>query len=239
MGRLDPLSMTFGVDADNIAEALLPYDAQGENYFVNAARSLVSSVIMQIKKWWPQENLVTVYHTIAGPNLTAFAQDAMPGGSRYSSSPEHQFIVDRLSLVANAGQDDRHVHSVVSTANVGLQFIGNSCIADSLSGSTFEPQDMTREPIVCFLILPGEYLGGNVANWFRLTCGSFVDGVMRSSYRTVPVLGMLDEFKSAVGRLGVIETAMGLAAGYSLQLLPVFQNLSQLQELYPRGWRRF
>jgi len=81
---------------------------------------------------------------------------------------------------------------VVSTANVGLQAIGNSCIADSLSLSPFEPQDMTREPIVCFLILQSEYLGGNLANWFRLTCGIFVDGAMRSSYRVVPVLGMLD-----------------------------------------------
>jgi type IV secretion system protein VirD4 len=32
---------------------------------------------------------------------------------------------------------------------------------------------------------------------------------------------------------------MGLAAGYGLQLLPVLQNLSQLQELYPQGWETF
>ncbi len=69
--------------------------------------------------------------------------------------------------------------------------------------------------------------------------GCFVDAVMRSTRRTVPVLGLLDEFKSAVGRLGVIETAMGLASGYGLQLLPVFQNLSQLQELYPQGRETF
>ena len=240
MARLRADSMTFGADADNIAEALVPHDPQGESYFVNAARSLVSGVIMQLKQWWPdQTTLVDVYHTIAGPMLSAFARDAMPGGGRYSSRPEHQFIIDRLSLVANAGQDDRHVHSVVSTANVALQFMGNSCIAESLSASTLTPEDMTREPITCYQILPGEHLGGNTSNWFRLMSGTFVDAVMRSTYRTVPVLGLLDEFKSAVGRLGVIETAMGLAAGYGLQLLPVFQNLSQLQELYPRGWETF
>ena len=239
MARLDPRGMTYGADADNIAEALVPHDAQGESFWINSARALVAGVIMQIKKWWPDENLVTVYHTIAGTNLSLFARDAMPGGSRCSSGPEHKFIVDRLARFADADSDNRTIQGIVSTATTALQFIGNSCIADSLSGSSFAPEDMTREPITCYLILPGEYLGGNVTNWFRLICGCFVDAVMRSSDRTVPVLGILDEFKSAVGRLGVIETAMGLAAGYGLQLLPVFQNLSQLQELYPRGWETF
>jgi type IV secretion system protein VirD4 len=239
MKRLDPQSRTFGADADNISEALVPHDPRGESYWVNAARMLVAGVIMQYKTWWPDKTLVDVYHTIAGPELQFFALDAMPGGERWSSRPEHQFIVDRLSVAANAAPDDRHFQGVVSTAKVASQFIGNVCIADSLSASTLEPEDMTREPITVYMILPGEHLGGNTTNWFRLMAGSFVDATMRSTYRTVPVLGLLDEFKSAVGRLGVIETAMGLGAGYGLQLLPVFQNLSQLQELYPQGWETF
>jgi type IV secretion system protein VirD4 len=239
MKRLDPLSRTFGADSDNLAEAGIPHNPHGDPYFVNAGRELASGVIMQTKKWWPDKTLVDVYHTIAGPELQFFALDAMPGGSRWSSSPEHQFIVDRLSFAATAAPDDKHFQSVVSETRVAFQFIGNACIADSLSASTLEPEQLTREPVTVFLILPGAYLGGNTANWFRLMCGCFVDGVMRSTRRTVPVLGLLDEFKSAVGRLGVIETAMGLAAGYGLQLLPVFQNLSQLQELYPQGWETF
>ena len=239
MKRLDPLSRTYGADGDNMAEALVPHDPHGESYFVNAARKLVSGVIMQQKKWFPNKTLVDVYHTLAGPELQFFALDAMPGGSLWSSSPEHQFIVDRLAFAASAAPEDRHFQSVLSTANVAMQFIGNACIADSLSASTLELEDLTREPITGYLILPGQFLGGNTTNWFRLMAGSFVDAVMRSTYRTVPVLGLLDEFKSAVGRLGVIETAMGLGAGYGLQLLPVFQNLSQLQELYPQGWETF
>ncbi len=239
MKRLDPHSRTFGADADNIAEALIPHDPHGESYWVNAARKLVSGVIMQHKAWWPEKTLVDVYHAIAGPELQYFALDAMEGGGHYASSPEHQFIIDRLAFAAAAAPDDRHFQGVLSTATVALQFIGNSCIADSLSGSTLEPEDLTREPITVYLILPGEYLGGNTSNWFRLKAGCFVDAVMRSTRRTVPVLALLDEFKSAVGRLGVIETAMGLASGYGLQLLPVFQNLSQLQELYPQGWETF
>jgi len=239
MKRLDPLSKTFGADCDNLTEALVPHDAHGESYWVNAARKLGSGMTMLQKTYWPEKTLVDVYHTIAGPELQLVAQDAMPGGPLWSSRPEHQFIVDRLAFAATAEPGDKHFQSVVSTATVAMGFMGNACIADSLSGSTLEPEDLTREPITVYLILPGEYLGGNTSNWFRLMSGCFVDAVMRSTHRSVQVLGLLDEFKSAVGRLGVIETAMGLAAGYGLQLLPVFQNLSQLQELNPQGWETF
>ncbi len=239
MKHLDPASKTFAADADNIAEGGVPHNPRSDPYFVDAARELGSGAIMQTKKWWPEKTLVDVYHTIAGPELQYFAQDAMPGGPRWSSSPEHQFIIDRLAFAASAAPDDRHFQSVVSELRVAWQFIGNACIAESMSKSTLEPEDMTREPITVYKIVPGEYLGGNTSNWLRLMSGTFVDAVMRSTYRSVPVLGLLDEFKSAVGRLGVIETAMGLGAGYGLQLLPVFQNLSQLQELYPDGWETF
>ncbi len=44
-----------------------------------------------------------------------------------------------------------------------------------------------------------------------------------------PVL--LDEF-AALGRLETIERAMGLMAGYGLQLWPILQDMSQLKDLY-------
>jgi type IV secretion system protein VirD4 len=48
-----------------------------------------------------------------------------------------------------------------------------------------------------------------------------------------PVLFLLDEF-AALGHLSVIERAMGLMAGYGLQLWPILQDLSQLEALYGR-----
>ena len=50
-----------------------------------------------------------------------------------------------------------------------------------------------------------------------------------------PVLFLLDEF-AALGRLEAVERAMGLMAGYGLQLWPILQDLSQLRALYgPRA----
>jgi type IV secretion system protein VirD4 len=44
-------------------------------------------------------------------------------------------------------------------------------------------------------------------------------------------LFLLDEF-AALGRLESIERAMGLMAGYGLQLWPILQDMSQLKDLY-------
>ena len=46
-----------------------------------------------------------------------------------------------------------------------------------------------------------------------------------------PILFLLDEF-AALGRLEAVERAMGLMAGYGLQLWPILQDLSQLRALY-------
>ena len=46
-----------------------------------------------------------------------------------------------------------------------------------------------------------------------------------------PALCLLDEF-AALGRLEAVERAMGLMAGYGLQLWPILQDMSQLKDLY-------
>nr|WP_246195388.1 type IV secretory system conjugative DNA transfer family protein [Paracoccus litorisediminis] len=46
-----------------------------------------------------------------------------------------------------------------------------------------------------------------------------------------PTLFLLDEF-AALGRLEAVERAMGLMAGYGIQLWPILQDMSQLKDLY-------
>ncbi len=237
LAHLDPTSRSFGAESDNISEASITADSHGDSHWTYGARGLTSGVIMALKARWPKETLATVYRIISGPDLFLFAQDACQYAT---SNGGGDFIVERLARYAAAcASENRETLSIVSTAITQLQFIGNQCISDSLSGSTFSFEQMKCEPITCFLILPGEFLGGNCMKWFRLIVGTAVDAFMREASRCVPVLGVLDEFKSAVGKLSVVETAMGLSAGYGLQLLNVFQNLSQIKELWPQGFETF
>ena len=52
-----------------------------------------------------------------------------------------------------------------------------------------------------------------------------------SQSAVAPSLFLLDEF-AALGRLEAVERAMGLMAGYGLQLWPILQDMSQLKALY-------
>jgi type IV secretion system protein VirD4 len=82
-----------------------------------------------------------------------------------------------------------------------------------------------------FLILPPDRLD-TYARWLRLILAQAINDMARSPARpTRPVLFMLDEF-AALGRLQPIERAMGLMAGYGLQLWPILQDVHQLRSLY-------
>src|SRR5580692_7292765 len=59
------------------------------------------------------------------------------------------------------------------------------------------------------------------------------------SNEKVPMLGVLDEFKTTVGNLNAINTLNSLGAGYGVQLITVIQNLGQLRELMPQNWETY
>jgi len=54
----------------------------------------------------------------------------------------------------------------------------------------------------------------------------------------LPVCFMLDEL-ATLGKLTVVENAVGLAAGYGVQLVYVFQDVAQMQDLYKGRWSSF
>ena len=64
------------------------------------------------------------------------------------------------------------------------------------------------------------------------TVSPSLPGPLTASQRpSRPTLFLLDEF-AGLGRLEVVERAMGLMAGYGVQLWPILQDLSQLRDLY-------
>ncbi len=70
------------------------------------------------------------------------------------------------------------------------------------------------------------------SRWLRLLVAQALTDMARSPVKPVrPVLFLLDEF-AALGRLEPVERAMGLMAGYGLQLWPILQDMHQLRALY-------
>jgi type IV secretion system protein VirD4 len=74
--------------------------------------------------------------------------------------------------------------------------------------------------------------------WFRLIVASALHELWRRGRGKMPVLMMLDEF-AQFGSLSIIQAAMNTARNYGIQLLPVLQQLSDLEWLYGRKWGSF
>ena len=231
MATLDPRSPTFAADADNLADALLVHGGP-DTHWVESGRLLCSGCAMRLRTAFSGVNLTSLYKLISGPLLTEFVKDAL-------ANSKDDFIVERLARFAGADPDNKEIRSiVVSCAITQLGFIGNKPIADSLSASTFSFRDMKKRPMTVYLILPGRYLA-SCSKWFRVIVASAVDSFLHEGERDIPVLAILDEFASAVRQLGVIETAMALRQVTVCKSFRCWQDLSQLQGLYPQTWETF
>jgi type IV secretion system protein VirD4 len=222
---------TLGADCDSMAEGLLPLGGP-ETHWIESARLLLSGIIAAYRMTYDNPNLVDVYRMIARPDIFEYCRGVL-------ENPPGDFIAERLGRfgVSDASAN-REVRAIVSAAITGLGFIGNGPISRSLSDSTVDFGAMTERPMTVYLILPGIRLA-SCAKWFRLLVNSWAEANMREGKKKVPLLGVIDEYKDSVGTLNIIQTLMGMSAGYGIQLMPVLRNLVQLQELHPKSWESF
>src|SRR3546814_7484920 len=75
-----------------------------------------------------------------------------------------------------------------------------------------------------------------ISDWSSDVCSSdlgLTDLARAPASPARSVLFLLDEF-AALGRLEPVERAMGLMAGYGIQLWPILQDVHQLRALYER-----
>jgi len=75
--------------------------------------------------------------------------------------------------------------------------------------------------------------------WLRLVLTSALDEMTDNlDPPPLPVCFMLDEL-ATLGHVAPIENAVGLAAGYGVQLVTVFQDVAQMRDLYKGRWASF
>jgi type IV secretion system protein VirD4 len=239
---LNPRAKSFGLDCDAIAEAIDIREGGGsdDSFFNDSARSSVSGIIMALAKYAPADkrNLVEMYRIITGPDFFRFVAWALDQAKKCGDI----LLPGRIGRfgVQNA-HENRTLVGIKETAVTLVGFIGNDAIAESLNprGHELRFSTLRQELTTVYLILPTEYLAGCM-KWFRLVMVSAMTEFVRPQNQGgQKVLVLMDEFKSAIGRLSIITQMMGIGRGYGVQLWPVLQDLNQLVELYPRDWRTF
>ena len=246
LDRLTPDSLDLGEDAASLTEALVmdPPGQVTEAHWNEEAKAILGGLIMFCVCHEDRERrtLATVreYLTLPPEKLRALLelmQDSDAAGGLIARAA-NRFL----------GKADREAASVLSNAQRHTHFLDSPRIATVLSRSDFHFSDLRHRIASVFLVLPPNRMDA-YSRWLRLLVSQALQDIARDAEASVrplsglagaqggtqrlqtPTLFLLDEF-AALGRLEAVERAMGLMAGYGLQLWPILQDMSQLKDLY-------
>ncbi len=239
LDRLTPNSLDLGEDAASLTEALVmdPPGQVTEAHWNEEAKAILGGLIMfcVCHEDRDRRTLATVREYLTLPPdrlkaLLALMQDSDAAG-RLIARAANRFL----------GKADREAASVLSNAQRHTHFLDSPRIAKVLSRSDFHFSDLRHRITSVFLVLPPNRMDA-YSRWLRLLVSQALQDIARDAEASVgaqgasqrlkaPALFLLDEF-AALGRLEAVERAMGLMAGYGLQLWPILQDMSQLKDLY-------
>lgn len=229
LDRLDPGSLDLTEDVGTLADALV-FDEPGmagEAHWNEEAKALIAGLILMIVATAPpdERHLGTLRrHLTADPH-------------RFTDLlKEMQQISEANGLIARAanrhlGKADREAAGVLSAAQRHTHFLDSPRMVEVLKRSDFRFADLKHESATVFLVLPPDRLTTH-SRWLRLlVTQSLTDMAREQTVPHKPVLYLLDEF-AALGHLAPVEQAMGLMAGYGVQLWPILQDMHQLRATY-------
>ena len=229
LDRLDPDGLDLAEDANTLADALV-HDAPGQSgdaHWNEEAKALIAGLILHVVTTEPADRrvLATVRELLTlAPARFAALLAAM------QDSPAAHGLVARAAN-RQLGKSDREAAGVLSSAQRHTHFLDSPRIVASTAASDFRFADLKERPATVFLCLPPDRLD-TYARWLRLLIAQAVTDMARSPAKPArPVLFLLDEF-AALGRLEPVERAMGLMAGYGMQLWPILQDMHQLRAAY-------
>jgi len=137
---------------------------------------------------------------------------------------------------------EREFGSIVSTAQRQTEILDNpdivACLSATGPGEEVDFAAWHSGTMTVYLCLSAPKFP--VFNrWLRLVLTSALDEMTdKLNPPALPVCFMLDEL-ATLGHLGAVENAVGLAAGYGIQLVTVFQDVAQMRDLYKGRWASF
>ena len=233
LASLDAASLDVAEEAATLADALVydPPAQVAEAHWNEEAKALIAGLILYIVAQEPPSRraLATLReHLTAAPDAFADLLVRMQGTTAAAG------LIARAAN-RHLGKDHREAAGVLSAAQRHTHFLDSPRMTAALGHSDFAFGDLKAEVATVFLVLPPDRLGA-YARWLRLMVTQSLQDMARAPGRqAAPVLYLLDEF-AALGHLAPVERAMGLMAGYGVQLWPILQDIHQLRATYgPRA----
>ena len=232
LDHLDPESVDVADDVATLADALV-FDepgSSGDAHWNEEAKALIAGLLLHsvAAESVDRRNLSTLRHYLT-----------MPPDAFHSLLLDMQASDGLNGLIARAanrhlGKSDREASGVLSAAQRHTHFLDSPRMTKVLASSDFRFADLKTGKATVFLVLPPDRLAV-YSRWLRLLITQSLIDMARTTSSSVqtdpPVLYLLDEF-AALGHLAPIERAMGLMAGYGVQLWPILQDVHQLRATY-------
>jgi type IV secretion system protein VirD4 len=236
LSRLTPANME--AESKALAAALfVPGEGEKRDHWFEAGQQLIALLIMYVftaRDIPPaRKDLTTVRQRLLGdltPTLEAMLEmDDADGLLRDLA----------LSFLTTPEKERGSIASVAQRQTAVLDNPAlKACLAASGPGEEVDFKDWRRGTMTVYLCLSAPKFP--VFNrWLRLVLTSALDEMTDTlDPPPVPVCFMLDEL-ATLGHLHPIENAIGLAAGYGVQLVCVFQDVAQMRDLYKGRWASF
>jgi type IV secretion system protein VirD4 len=239
-------------DLMGIAEIIYPTDSVtgAERHFNNAAQSLFIALskslwlLLQENSMFLQKqnidplfsigNLLVLYNTVPMNDLTEVLEEDI----RLQKLNEGQVELaqDALAKIRSFMLlGDEGKASVISTFEKQLKLFALPVVKKATDHNSFDFRNLRRKKMTIYLsIAPKDLkIASLILNLFfncaiRVNLSENPDFVPELKYS---LLFVLDEFP-AIGHIPYVKEAAGYIAGYKIQLLTIFQNVSQLNEIY-------
>ncbi|WP_428429472.1 type IV secretory system conjugative DNA transfer family protein [Pararhizobium sp.] len=229
LDMLDPDGLDVAEDANTLADALV-FDepgTAGDAHWNEEAKALIAGLILKIAVAESPErrHLGTLreYLTLAPERFSVLL-------AKMQDMDEANGLIARAAN-RQLGKSDREAAGVLSAAQRHTHFLDSPRMTAVLGRSDFRFSDLKHNNITVLMVLPPDRLS-TYSRWLRLLITQSLTDMARDPTSPArPILYLLDEF-AALGHLAPIERAMGLMAGYGVQLWPILQDINQLRATY-------
>jgi type IV secretion system protein VirD4 len=197
-------------------------------YWDNRGSALFSAIIGHVLTRDDERHLGRVREILSRDRLDLWLeQDVLPSA--------HPFVGEEVRQYLHIPNKQTRP-SVLSIAQQHTRLLGDASVKQSLQRTTVDLSALRRgEAATIYLVLPPEKLRSH-ASLLRVWIGSLLELLLRRRRRPeVDTLLMVDE-AAQLGALEGLRTATTLMRGYGLRVWSFWQDLSQLQHLYPADW---
>lgn len=236
--NLNPLDMIDGAtsqgveDAMMLAEMIVPMGSTigNDRFWNDRARSLIFGLILHCAVGRPPvlRNLGEVRYLLnqSDTDMKFTVQEMQRSKSN--------FVKQAAGVIDTAA--DKVAASIISTAQSEIDFLIGDNVNLATSGTGFDMNAITRgDPLSIFIVIPPDKLEP-YGKLLRVWIGTLFSLMFRR--RSQPpsrTLLILDE-AAQLGEMPQLRQAITLLRGYGIQTWSFWQDMSQLQRLYPQDW---